>query len=54
MEDLAPAPTSRVEEADLERLTLNRDAWQSEMPVAPLGQEWGIAAAGIEMAGTLG
>ena len=54
MGDHAPAPTSRLEEADLERLTLNREAWQSERPGAPLGQEWGIAVAGIEMAGTLG
>ena len=48
------ALASRPEEANLERLKPHRDAWHSEMPVAPLGQEWGIAAAGIEMAGTLG
>ena len=49
--DLASAPTSRPEEADLERLKPRCEAWQCETPVAPLRQEEdGVAAAGIETA----
>ena len=37
--NLVSAPTSRPEEADLERLKPRREAWQRETPVAPLRQE---------------
>ena len=50
--DRSSAHANRPADAGLERLKPRREAWQCEMPVTPLGQEWrGMTAAGIEMAG---